>query len=1018
MKAEIVGQLTASSIAKTALLPGIFPRLKALTKNSFSSLALLIAVLYASVKLLPAGHPYLNAANYGRFGVIDVLIAAFNNLSFKRRNIDQILIFGVILLGIILLFAQAVLFVGLIIFNTAWAQISVTGMFSTPNPANDIAYSMLDQVFGIPGIYGSNFDTINFGGPSPFHAAMHNMFAFYSYALLLLGVLIFLYYFLQTAFETANTGKPFGQRFDTVWTPIRLVVALGLLIPFSFGLNSAQYIVLYAAKYGSSMATNMWLEFNNAIISASGPNAGTPLGYRPMAGEELLIYKDNISGTDNATKTLTLTDDEHLYRRSMLALPRPMDGRSLANSLLMLNACMKLYEEAAREDNPNTSELGAYLVSHRLSSSGTGKDFIGPNDITNTFYEDALEFYEFKDIIIRFGERNVEKYRSYKGNVKPLCGDITIPIKDLGRLNPNDPGSPLSPGQVYQEDLFNYITIYAYPGTGISIKGVPEAFGEYWAELKLPARSQKDNTKDFMTPCLDVPNATTPFGSSIGVQVNQNVACTDSPNPDGNFYNFVTEIVNSDLAIAYQKLYASALGVDLPSPVPGYADITYEGIDVSMSSTILDRGWAGAAIWYNKIAQMNGMVVTSANSIPVMSQPPAIMSEVQEIRQQEHQANDVDEAFNPVITSPDTGTRVVFPNDEVKMHIATALSDLYYLSGEKAEAGDTPVSNVNFVIKMINFMLGTDGIYTMRDNVQVHPLAQLSALGSSMINAAIRNLVISVGVSGVGGLLGVWHEKFGQGLTALSGFFSAFFSIGITAGVILYYIIPFFPFMFFFFAMVSWVKTIFEAMVGVPLWALAHLRLEGEGIVGQAASNGYYLILDIFIRPVCILFGLLAASIIFFTEVYLLHILYDLVVENLAGADDSCIGLTQPGGGFERGACKVMGSGLIENARSQLDGFFFTVIYTIIVYMMANSTFKLIDSIPNSILRWIGSSEKTYSDNAGDPTENLTRNAGIAGAIMGREIGSSMSEGAAGAGRALGSTLESTNAFGLGRRGG
>ena len=54
---------------------------------------------------------------------------------------------------------------------------------------------------------------------------------------------------------------------------------------------------------------------------------------------------------------------------------------------------------------------------------------------------------------------------------------------------------------------------------------------------------------------------------------------------------------------------------------------------------------------------------------------------------------------------------------------------------------------------------------------------------------------------------------------------------------------------------------------------------------------------------------------------------------------------------------------------------------------MANSTFKMIDAIPSGILRWIGGSTSTYSDNVQDPTENLTRNVSIGGTIIGQRLG-------------------------------
>ena len=53
------------------------------------------------------------------------------------------------------------------------------------------------------------------------------------------------------------------------------------------------------------------------------------------------------------------------------------------------------------------------------------------------------------------------------------------------------------------------------------------------------------------------------------------------------------------------------------------------------------------------------------------------------------------------------------------------------------------------------------------------------------------------------------------------------------------------PFIYFFFALAGWIKSIFEAVVAMPLRALAHLRIDGEGLPGPGATNGYFLLLEI-----------------------------------------------------------------------------------------------------------------------------------------------------------------------------
>jgi conjugal transfer/type IV secretion protein DotA/TraY len=185
--------------------------------------------------------------------------------------------------------------------------------------------------------------------------------------------------------------------------------------------------------------------------------------------------------------------------------------------------------------------------------------------------------------------------------------------------------------------------------------------------------------------------------------------------------------------------------------------------------------------------------------------------------------------------------------------------------------------------------------------------------------------------------------------------------VALTAGFILYYIVPFLPFIYFFFAVGGWVKGIFEAMVGVPLWALAHIRIDGEGLSGQAAINGYFLIFEIFLRPILIIFGFLASILIFSALVEVLNEIFNLVVANVGGFD------------VNEEANDTAGTGISYMAfyRTAVDELFFTIIYAVVVYMIGQSCFKLIDQIPNNILRWMNQNVATFNDSREDPAQGL-----------------------------------------------
>ena len=162
-----------------------------------------------------------------------------------------------------------------------------------------------------------------------------------------------------------------------------------------------------------------------------------------------------------------------------------------------------------------------------------------------------------------------------------------------------------------------------------------------------------------------------------------------------------------------------------------------------------------------------------------------------------------------------------------------------------------------------------------------------------------------------------------------------------------------------------WIKSIFEAMVAMPLWALAHLQIEGEGMSGRGASNGYFLLLEIFLRPILILFGLLASITTFSAFVGVLNIIFDMVVANVGGFD------TQLDAEIRAGAGPAGLTSQLSSVTDSVNMFFYTAMYAIVCYMLGLASFKLVDILPNQIMRWAGVSVGTFQEQAGDPVASI-----------------------------------------------
>ncbi|MCK5374485.1 MAG: DotA/TraY family protein [Alphaproteobacteria bacterium] len=1010
--------IKAKDVIAYAIMPRIIPRIKEFFASGFGYVSFLMAQVFAVVRLLPASHPYLNSKNIGRYGLRHVIAQAAENLTFSYKNIDQIIVFFSMLIGIAILIIQFVLLAYTIFISPVMATASI---FDTAHPQTDIAFNLLDEVFGIPGLFCSTSNTTlcseyatkylgvssGVGGkPLPFHSALHGLFEFYTTGLMMIAMLLFLYFVVVVVVETAVTGTPFGQRFKNFWVPIRLIVAIGLLMPVNYGLSSGQYIVLYTAKYASGLATNGWNAFNegvaaHALFNSSNYSNGLPIG------------------------------EQH----SLLALPEAPDISALVESMSIVHACAYAYhrlnggfnsgnknETKGSGDYPNRREnyvrsgapLGefevqAFFVKTKTAGMVNGK--LGTSDIDGTdsmrqyisdrtsvpyFAKgaspvDALGFYYGGDIIIRFGEfrmlNNFESNPIHKqdtGYVKPLCGDVRIPISNL--TDPAGTIASASTGGAGQIQKFYYDLILELWFEAPELRQVGRTLIETAVEQN-----------DVLVHTFCDATEGSAFGPIAAIDIGSG--------PQGFLTKSECKESKKTPASKWRSMFISDIQTRVKRELrDAWANYLVNTSFLEFEDKVKKRGWGGTGIWYNKIAEINGGWIDAVNGIPRLERFPAVMEEVKEYKQQHVQNLNPKDIYTPTVAASSENAmpkQIKLKGDSNSLtKIALPLSKVYSFWNPPNDNRNNDKLNEakdgNPFMSAINMLLGTSGLFEIRKaNQHIHPMAQLSAIGKGLVNSAVLNMAVSTTSAALGGILKSFEKMAPMAglVDAVSKLFYSTAFIGLTAGFVLFYVLPFMPFLYFFFAVANWVKTIFEAMLGVPLWALAHMRIDGEGLPGEAAANGYFLILEILIRPIMTVIAFLAAIIIFSTQVRILNLVWDVVVANAAGFTE-----------VDNIINGSVGSDIMF-FRNEIDQFFFTIVYTIVVYMLGMSSFKLIDIIPDKILRWTGSGASAYGDIDQDNVESLSRYAAVGGMTIGNQAAGALVSLGQGLGGSLGSTL-------------
>lgn len=117
-------------------------------------------------------------------------------------------------------------------------------------------------------IFGNSVDVIlGADGPDQVDSVLGAMSSILCAGMLLFTGLVVLYVLVSGLLDSANEGNPLGKSLSTMWVPLRMVVAMGLVLPLSGGYSAMQIGVLWTAGHGVGLANSVWAGALNHIKS-------------------------------------------------------------------------------------------------------------------------------------------------------------------------------------------------------------------------------------------------------------------------------------------------------------------------------------------------------------------------------------------------------------------------------------------------------------------------------------------------------------------------------------------------------------------------------------------------------------------------------------------------------------------------------------------------------------------------------------------------------------------------------
>lgn len=173
-------------------------------------------------------------------------------------------------------------------------------------------------------------------------------------------------------------------------------------------------------------------------------------------------------------------------------------------------------------------------------------------------------------------------------------------------------------------------------------------------------------------------------------------------------------------------------------------------------------------------------------------------------------------------------------------------------------------------------------------------------------------------------------------------FFIAVIILGIGATFAVY--VPMVPYMLFAFGAINWIVATIETMIAGPIIAVGLLYPEGQHEIWGKAEPAIMLLLNIFLRPSLMIFGMIAAMLLSYVAISYINQGFLSVVSSLA------------------------------LYMSFTEAVLFMVLYTSIFTTTLNKCFELIHVVPDRILRWVGGGHEQFGEGgAGGAGEKVGR---------------------------------------------
>lgn len=728
----------------------------------------------------------------------------------------------------------------------------------------------LNQMFGplFPAADGSTADSI-----------FSNIIGYFNVFILVVGGLMFFYNVTVGVLQSAHEGEVLGKRWSSLWAPLRVIFAVGLMVPVPNlgGYNVAQAGVGYLVKGSTNFATMVW-----------------------TASAEMMLGDNIAVSTSPARMNVMIL--ETLYRNEAC--------------MAIVNMQMEVIESPYRVSYVPLASLPQEDDSWWRRISPGNSTEIALDRHQRTWVTAMTE----NGAIINADDPN-------QGARVGVCGKYVLP---------EDP--------IFIKNLDN-----------AAASSVPEDARAAIRESFLDAHSTAitsaiTGVRDIIAMSSNVVVGGDPVNPTENDALSPNL-----PSYQSQFARLVVEI-NDKLSEDIQRTRALASGPGLENSnqygrnalrarITG--NCSENGVSgAEFAQDCYGEGWLGAGSWYMLIAQVNNEIASLSNAEPEAT-GGVYLNDVSSESRALYIASGGESAGSGgwfgwgastggegEMASQEDATLIMARYMEVYTQSTQGLAALGFTLSPEAYSSFRDMSgNGSHAAKFFDWIGLSDKIYgviekmfltTSPSNFADDPMIGTMEIGRTLVEVSTMAILTAA-------IVGTFASGIVLPTVAL------FYPI-LVAGSAMAFVLPILPFLFWVLAVTAYFLLIAEALVAVNLWALSHMRMDGDGISGEAGSRGWLLLLALAFTPVLMIFGFVIGMTLFRVTTGLLDI----------------------------GLYNAMQGIMNANIISALIGITVYSILIVISYMIIlERSFSLVAEFPGKVLSWINVTASLDSGEAG-----------------------------------------------------